>query len=71
MLEAHIGAFGHAVTPWSATVTLAERDPVGPLDRSLRGSIAARIYESAGFTSEAVDRPLRDADPGARRFVRT
>lgn len=71
LLEAHVNAFGRAATHWSATVTLAERDPVEPLDRTLRGSIAARIYESAGFTSEAVDRPLRDADPGARQFVRT
>ena len=70
MLHAHVGAFELADTPWHATVTLAERDPVEPLDRALRTAIATRIFESAGFTSEVVDRPLRDADPGARRFAR-
>ena len=58
-------------TTWAATVTVAERDPVEPLDRALRGAIAARIYEGAGFRSVAPDRPLREADPGARRFVGT
>ena len=36
MLAAHVDAFDRAGTPWEATVTLAERDPVEPLDRSLR-----------------------------------
>jgi acetoin utilization protein AcuC len=71
MLQAHVGEFGRAGTPWTATVTLAERDPVEPLDRVVRSAIATRIFERAGFTAEAPDRPLRDADPGARRFVRS
>jgi acetoin utilization protein AcuC len=70
MLQAHVGAFDGAATPWSATVTLAERDPVEPLDRAERSAIATRIYERAGFTAEEPARPLRDADPGARHFVR-
>jgi acetoin utilization protein AcuC len=70
MLAAHIDAFDHAGTPWAATVTLAERDPVEPLDRALRGAIAARIYEGAGCVADEQDQRLRLVDPGARRFVR-
>ncbi len=70
MLAAHVEAFGDAGTPWAATVTVAERDPVEPLDRSLRGAIAARIYEGAGFVPEAPDRSLQAVDPGALGFVR-
>ena len=70
MLAAHVSAFDRAGTPWVATVTLAERDPVEPLDRALRGTIAARIYEGAGFVADEPDPRLRLVDPGARRFVR-
>ena len=70
LLVAHVKELDRAGTPWSALVTLAERDPVEPLDRALRGEIAARIFASAGFSAEPTDRPLRDADPGARRFTR-
>jgi len=70
MLAAHVERFGRAGTPWTATVTLAERDPVEPLDRALRSTIAARIYERAGFSPEEPDRRLRLVDPGALRFVR-
>ena len=70
MLAAHVETFGQAGTPWSATVTLAERDPVEPLDRALRSTIAARLYERAGFGREEPDRRLRLVDPGALRFVR-
>ena len=70
MLAAHVDAFDGAGVPWAATVTLAERDPVEPLDRALRGAIAARIYERAGFVPETPDRSLGAVDPGALRFVR-
>ncbi len=70
MLAAHLDAFDRAGTAWEATVTLAERDPVEPLDRSLRSAIAARMYEGAGFVADEPDQRLRLADPGARRFVR-
>ncbi len=70
MLAAHVDAFGRAGTRWAATVTLAERDPVEPLDRSLRSAIAARIYERAGFSQEVPDRSLQAVDPGALRLVR-
>jgi acetoin utilization protein AcuC len=70
MLAAHTEEFDRAGMPWAATITLAERDPVAPLDRALRSSIAARIFERAGFAPEAPDRSLQAADPGALRFVR-
>ena len=70
MLVAHVEKFGRAGTPWTASVTLAERDPVEPLDRAVRSTIAARIYERAGFTAEEPDRRLQLVDPGALRFVR-
>jgi ribosomal protein S18 acetylase RimI-like enzyme len=73
LLGAHVETFGRAGTPWTASVTLAERDPVEPLDRALRSTIAARIFERAGFSGEEgeePDRRLRLVDPGAIRFVR-
>ena len=70
MLAAHLETFRRAGTPWTATVTLAERDPVEPLDRALRSTIAARLYERAGFSQDEPDGRLRLVDPGAQRFVR-
>jgi ribosomal protein S18 acetylase RimI-like enzyme len=70
MLRAHVQAFDAGGTRWNATVTVAERDPVEPLDRAVRSAIAVRIFESAGFIGDAPGRPLRDADPTARRFAR-
>jgi acetoin utilization protein AcuC len=70
MLAAHVEEIGRAGTQWAATVTLAERDPVEPLDRSLRSDIAQRIYGGAGFATDEPDNRLRLVDPGARRFVR-
>ena len=70
LLGAHVETFGRAGTPWTASVTLAERDPVEPLDGALRSAIAARIFARAGFTGEGPDRRLRQVDPGAVRFVR-
>lgn len=35
--------------PLVVTVTLAERDPIDPLDRALRARIARRLLEGAGF----------------------
>lgn len=71
MLQVHLAEFGREATSWTATVTVAERDPVEPLDRAIRTAIAVRIHEAAGFRPDPPDRPINDADPGARRFVRT
>jgi acetoin utilization protein AcuC len=70
MLAAHVEEFGRAGTSWAATVSLAERDPVEPLDRALRSAIADRIFERAGFAPEAPDRSFQAVDPGSVRFVR-
>jgi hypothetical protein len=53
-----------------ALVTVAERDPVGPLDHELRASIARRLLERAGFSVEAAAAPLRGIDPRAIRAIR-
>jgi acetoin utilization protein AcuC len=53
-----------------ALVTVAERDPVEPLDHALRASIARRLLERAGFSVEAADAPLMRVDPYAQRATR-
>jgi acetoin utilization protein AcuC len=47
-----------------AIVTVAERDPIEPLDRSLRSAIARRILERAGFDF-VTPGTLAAIDPGA------
>ena len=53
-----------------AEITLAERDPIDPIDRALRASIARRLLEGAGFELRPVGADLRAADPAAIRAVR-
>ena len=60
-----------AVSPADyAEVTLAERDPVEPIDRTTRADIARRLLERAGFSVSAVDGPLRAVDPLTIRAAR-
>jgi ribosomal protein S18 acetylase RimI-like enzyme len=47
----------------SAEVTLAERDVVEPLDRSVRASLARRLLEGAGFSVVSPDPALQVIDP--------
>jgi GNAT superfamily N-acetyltransferase len=54
----------------TAGITLAERDPIEPLDRAFRGSIARRLRERAGFEIRLSDADLRRADPGAFNALR-
>jgi acetoin utilization protein AcuC len=49
----------------AAVVTLAERDPIDPLPRDVRASIARRLFEGAGFEIGQVDDVLRSIDPAA------
>ena len=56
--------------PMSAVVTLAERDPVEPLDRALRATIARRVLESAGFTVRPAEPAVVRLDGGALSAVR-
>jgi GNAT superfamily N-acetyltransferase len=53
-----------------ALVTVAERDPVEPLDHALRSSIAHRLLERAGFGMEPAAAPLTRVDPHALRAIR-
>jgi ribosomal protein S18 acetylase RimI-like enzyme len=53
----------HAVSGTLASVTLAERDVVEPLARTLRASIARRLLEGAGFEVEPADGVIRGLDP--------
>jgi ribosomal protein S18 acetylase RimI-like enzyme len=55
----------HAVSGTLATVTLAERDVVEPLERGLRESIARRLLEGAGFVVKPVDGATQSVDPMA------
>ena len=55
---------------WRAAVTLAERDPVEPLDRTTRATIARRLLEAAGFEVAPADGPIGRADPLALDAIR-
>ena len=70
LLEACVTAGRPGDTEYTADVTLAERDPVEPLDRTIRADIARRLLERAGFVIGTVDGDLRRADPSAMSAVR-
>jgi acetoin utilization protein AcuC len=70
MLRAHVGEANGAGRRWRASVTLAERDPVDPLDRTVRATIARRLLEGAGFEVRRAAGPLGLADPEALDAVR-
>ncbi len=56
----------------AATITVAERDPIEPLDVALRGRIARRLLEGAGFRVRPADAPaVRAADPSAVGAIRS
>lgn len=66
-----LGALVDAVAgPMSAVVTLAERDPMEPLDRALRATIARRVLESVGFTVRSAEPAIVRLDGGALSAVR-
>ena len=48
-----------------AVATLAERDPIDPLPREVRASVARGLFEAAGFEIDAVDDVIRSVDPHA------
>ncbi len=71
LLGAHVASAGPGETEQVATITVAERDPVEPLDLAVRMSIARRLLERAGYRVGPADGDLRAADPSALRAVRT
>jgi GNAT superfamily N-acetyltransferase len=68
LLGAHLEA--RPGREWRAAVTLAERDPVEPLDRTTRATIARRLLEAAGFEVAPADGPIGRADPLALDAIR-
>jgi acetoin utilization protein AcuC len=70
LLEACTTAGRPGDVEFVAEITLAERDPIEPFDRSLRADIARRLLQRAGFELGPVDPDLRRADPGAFTAVR-
>jgi acetoin utilization protein AcuC len=69
LLTRHLASFEPG-TAWWAVVTVAERDPVEPLDRSLRATIARRLLERTGFDVQRAAGPLGRADPEAIEATR-
>jgi acetoin utilization protein AcuC len=63
MLRAHVESFRPGDEAWTATVTVAERDPVEPLDRALRADVARRLLAGAGFEVRPAAGALRTIDP--------
>lgn len=70
LLEACVTTGRLGEDEYTAEVTVAERDPIEPLDRSLRTEIARRLLERSGFEIRPADVTVRAADPGAIRAVR-
>ncbi len=69
LLKRHLASFD-PTTAWSATVTAAERDPVEPLDRAVRATIARRRLERHGFDVAPAAGQLGRADPAALEATR-
>ena len=70
ILAASIAVGRPGDTSHEAEVTLAERDPVEPLDRAVRASIARHLFDRAGFLVSPVGGPAGVADPLAVRATR-
>jgi len=64
ILTAHADAVAPD-TDLSAMITVAERDPLDPLDGGLRREIARRILTATGFEIVPAMAPIRAADPAA------
>ena len=62
MLEAHLGSFRPGDEAWTTTVTVAERDPVEPFERTVRADVARRLLERAGFTVRPASGATRAID---------
>ncbi|MFL5708816.1 MAG: hypothetical protein ACJ77Y_07495 [Chloroflexota bacterium] len=64
ILAAHVQTIG-TDTDLDTVLTVAERDPLDPLDGGLRRDIARRILTKAGFEIGSAVAPVRAADPAA------
>jgi acetoin utilization protein AcuC len=63
MLRAHVDSFRPGDEPLSATVTVAERDWLDPLEPSLQASVVRRLFEGAGFAVRSAPDSVRAIDP--------
>jgi acetoin utilization protein AcuC len=71
LLRAHLDAAeGTGDAAWTASVTVAERDPVEPLDVATRVDIARRLLEGARFKVSRSAGPIGRADPLALDAIR-
>jgi acetoin utilization protein AcuC len=67
MLAAHVAS---APARFTAEVTVAERDPLDPLDRAVRAAIARTLLQHAGFEIVTSAREIHSTDPSAVTAVR-
>jgi acetoin utilization protein AcuC len=69
MLRAHVDSFRPSDEPLSATVTVAERDWLDPLEPPLQASVARRLFEGAGFAVRSASDSVRAIDPLALEAI--
>jgi acetoin utilization protein AcuC len=62
LLQAHVA---ERPGPWTASVTLAERDPIDPLPVATRAAAARQLLERAGFRVTAATGAVARLDPHA------
>lgn len=65
LLREHLSERRPGDAPVDVVVTVAERDPYEPLPRTLRGHIARRLLEAAGFQVQRAGGAVGAADPPA------
>ena len=71
LLATHVGATDPEGIDLVAEITVAERDPLDPIDRLMRAEIARRLLEAAGFRVSLADADISGADPATVAAVRT
>ena len=67
LLQAHVN---ERPGPWTASATLAERDPIDPLPVTTRAAIARELLERAGFRVAPATGPLAGLDANAIEATR-
>jgi acetoin utilization protein AcuC len=70
LLRTHLDRFATDGSAVTATITLAERDPIEPIALVERVAIGRRLLGSAGFVVEPAADPINRIDPSAFRAVR-
>jgi GNAT superfamily N-acetyltransferase len=69
LLAAHVET-APAEVELSAEVTVAERDPIEPIDGALRGTIARNVLTWTGFEVVRAESAVRSADPATVNALR-